>query len=100
MIDAPISPDILEETLKRNQDTEIVTLLAERLNIDAEEALRIYYSSRLAEQINEGAYGIQYMDPVYLVEDLLENEPEVAARPMKNHEENMSCAWLWSHDTR
>lgn len=81
MIDAPISPDILEETLKRNQDTEIVTLLAERLNIDAEEALRIYYSSRLAEQINEGAYGIQYMDPVYLVEDLLENEPEVAARP-------------------
>ena len=75
MIDAPISPDILEETLKRNQDTE-------RLNIDAEEALRIYYSSRLAEQINEGAYGIQYMDPVYLVEDLLENEPEVAARPM------------------
>ena len=38
MIDAPISPDILEETLKRNQDTEIVTLLAERLNIDAEEA--------------------------------------------------------------
>ena len=65
MIDAPISPDILEETLKRNQDTEIVTLLAERLNIDAEEAL-----------------GIQYMDPVYLVEDLLENEPEVAARPM------------------
>ena len=60
MIDAPISPDILEETLKRNQDTEIVTLLAERLNIDAEEALRIYYSSRLAEQINEGAYGIQY----------------------------------------
>lgn len=48
MIDAPISPDILEETLKRNQDTEIVTLLAERLNIDAEEALRIYYSSRLA----------------------------------------------------
>ena len=76
MIDAPISPDILEETLKRNQDTEIVTLLAERLNIDAEEALR------LAEQINEGAYGIQYMDPVYLVEDLLENEPEVAARPM------------------
>ena len=81
MIDAPISPDILEETLKRNHDTEIVTLLAERLNIDAEEALRIYYSSRLAEQINEGAYGIQYRDPVYLVEDLLENEPEVAARP-------------------
>ena len=39
--------------------------------------LRIYYSSRLSEQINEGAYGIQYMDPAYLVEDLLENEPEV-----------------------
>ena len=68
MIDAPISPDILEETLKRNQDTEIVTLLAERLNIDAEEALRIYYSSRLAEQINEGAYGIQYLSLIHISE--------------------------------
>ncbi|WP_278981944.1 MULTISPECIES: hypothetical protein [Adlercreutzia] len=79
MIDAPMNAEVLEEMLKRNQDTEIVTLLAERLNVGTEEALRIYYSSRLSEQINEGAYGIQYMDPAYLVEDLLENEPEVAA---------------------
>ena len=77
MIDAPMNAEVLEEMLKRNQDTEIVTLLAERLDVGAEEALRIYYSSRLSEQINEGAYGIQSMAPAYLVEDLLENEPEV-----------------------
>lgn len=75
----PLSADVLEETLKRNQDTEIVTLLAEQLGVDAEEALAIYYSSRLSEQVNEGAYGIQYLDPAYLVEDLLENEPELFA---------------------
>ncbi|MEY8459945.1 hypothetical protein AALA69_02295 [Eggerthellaceae bacterium 24-137] len=79
MSSEPLSADVLEETLKRNQDTEIVTLLAEQLGVDAEEALAIYYSSRLSEQVNEGAYGIQYLDPAYLVEDLLENEPELFA---------------------
>ena len=100
MIDAPISPDILEETLKRNQDTEIVTLLAERLNIDAEEALRIYYSSRLAEQINEG----RLRHPVH--GSRLSRRRSTGKRAgscsslCKITRENMSCAWLWSHDTR
>ena len=37
MIDAPMNAEVLEEMLKRNQDTEIVTLLAERLDVGAEE---------------------------------------------------------------
>jgi hypothetical protein len=35
----------------------------------------IYYHSRLAEQIEEGKYGIENMDYKYLVQDLIENEP-------------------------
>ena len=56
--------------------------IRDSLNIDAEEALRIYYSSRLAEQINEGAYGIQYICLLYTstparVNDFLPQKPAV-----------------------
>ena len=37
----------------------------------------IYYSSKLASQIEEGKYGIENMDARYLAEDLIENEPEL-----------------------
>ncbi len=37
----------------------------------------VYYHSRLAKQIEQGAYGIENMDYKYLVQDLLENEPEL-----------------------
>ena len=34
----------------------------------------VYYSSKLAEQIANGSYGIENMDAKYLAEDLIENE--------------------------
>ena len=37
----------------------------------------IYYNSRLAKQIEQGAYGIENMDYKYLAQDLIENEPEL-----------------------
>ena len=37
----------------------------------------VYYNSRLSEQINDGVYGIDNMDYRYLVQDLIENEPEL-----------------------
>jgi hypothetical protein len=39
----------------------------------------IYYSSKLAVQIEEGRYGIDNLDPKYLAEDLIENESELFA---------------------
>ncbi len=40
-------------------------------------AVHIYYQSKLAKQIEQGAYGIENMDYKYLAEDLIENEPEL-----------------------
>ncbi len=40
-------------------------------------AFDIYYSSKLAEQISNGSYGIENMDAKYLAEDLIENEPDI-----------------------
>ena len=38
----------------------------------------IYYQSRLAKQIEQGAYGIENMDYKDLAEDLMENESELS----------------------
>lgn len=80
MIDAANECGSFGRNAKAQSDTEIVTLLAERLDVGAlRKPFAFIIRADLSEQINEGAYGIQYMDPAYLVEDLLENEPEVAA---------------------
>ena len=43
-------------------------------------AMDAYYRSRLATQIANGLYGIENLDYKYLVEDLVENEPELFAK--------------------
>jgi len=62
---------------KENLDHSIIVYLAERLNIDLASAMEIYYKSRLCNEIYEGKNDILYMDYHYLVEDLIENEPEL-----------------------
>ena len=58
-------------------EEDIIKELAIVKSIDNRVAMEIYYSSRLCEQINSGEYGIEYMDYRYLVNDLIENEPEL-----------------------
>ncbi len=62
---------------KQNLETSIIEYLAERKHIELRQAMHIYYQSRLAEQIEQGMYGIENMDYKYLAEDLIENEPEL-----------------------
>lgn len=80
MIDVEKSLSHLSELHLQHLETDIVEQLAARLNLDAEEALAIYYKSRLARQVAAGSYGIQNLDAAYLVDDLLENEPELFSR--------------------
>lgn len=67
----------LTEIYKQNLENDIILYLAKIKNIEIRKAFDIYYSSRLAIMIEEGAYGIDNMDAKYLVEDLIENEPEL-----------------------
>ena len=48
---------------------------AKKLSLRA--ATDVYYSSRLSGQIAQGLYGIDNLDYKYLVDDLIENEPEL-----------------------
>ena len=39
----------------------------------------IYYRSALSSQLENGVYGLDNLDSAYLVDDLVENEPELFA---------------------
>lgn len=67
----------LKHIYEQNLEESIIEQLAKEKKIDLREAMDIYYHSRLAKQIENGIYGIDNMDYKYLVQDLIENEPEL-----------------------
>ena len=67
----------LEEVYKQNLENDIISAISQMKRVDLRKAFDIYYSSKLAEQISDGSYGIENMDAKYLAEDLIENEPEL-----------------------
>ena len=72
-----IDKNQLEEFYKQNLENDIINAIVEMKGIDLRKAFDIYYSSRLAEQIENDSFGIENVDAKYLAEDLIENEPEL-----------------------
>jgi hypothetical protein len=66
--------ETLEDIYVQSLEIDLIEYLSERLQITNREAMSIYYSSKLCQQIHEGFYDIQYFDYKYLAEDLIENE--------------------------
>lgn len=61
----------------QNLEAHIINEIADRKQIDLRLAIDIYYSSKLAVQIEQRRYGIENLDAKYLAEDLIENEPDL-----------------------
>lgn len=59
---------------KQNLENDIIKEIARLKGIELRTAIDIYYSSKLASQIEAGDCGIENMDAKYLAEDLIENE--------------------------
>lgn len=72
-----IAPGVLRRECRRNQEEAIIALLAATKNLTLDKAMDIFYHSRLSEQISAGAFGIDNLSPAYLVQDLIENEPNL-----------------------
>lgn len=70
----------LTEIYKQNLENDIIKTLANLKHIELRKAFDVYYSSKLAEQIADGSYGIENMDAKYLAEDLIENEVELFSK--------------------
>ena len=67
------------DTYKERLEERIIAYLAEIGRITPDEAMDIYYRSRLSRQIDQGLFGIENMDYKYLANDLVENEPNLFA---------------------
>lgn len=63
----------IENIYREHLEEDIIFCLSEHHNIPVEDAMKIYYNSRLADRIHKGEYGIQYLDYTVLA-DILEQE--------------------------
>lgn len=59
-----------DNVLWRKQ-SHIIMMLAETLNIDAERALDLYYSTQTAQKLSDARYGLQLMSDQYILDDIL-----------------------------
>ena len=69
----------LEKVYQENLEERIISCLAQQRQITLESAMDIYYHSRLANKINQGAEGIQYLDYQVLTQILCETEKDLLA---------------------
>lgn len=72
-----IEKEKLDSAYKEMLEEKIINCLAETRKIPIRQAMDIYYRSELSQQIDDESYGIENMDYRYLVQDLIENEPEL-----------------------
>ena len=70
--------DVLEKVYQENLEERIIAYLAEQKGISLQKAMHIYYNSRLADRIQRGVEGIQYLDYKVLVQILCDTELNVS----------------------
>ena len=68
---------ILEKVYQENLEERLIAFLSEIKNISLENAMDIYYSSKLSDKIHRGFEGIQYLDHKVLAQILTETETEL-----------------------
>ena len=64
----------LDAFLKEHLEADVIACIAERGGVSASEAMDVYFSSRIAHAIEEGALGLQYLPADYLADEVLKVE--------------------------
>lgn len=62
----------MRDTVLWRKQSRIVMMLAEALQIDAERALDIFYSTKVYQQLSDPKYGLQLMSDDYILEELID----------------------------
>jgi hypothetical protein len=65
----------LSELHAINLERDIINILAERLKLPPQKAMELFYNSEIANLIANNTYGICYLSPQYLAEELLSTHP-------------------------
>lgn len=69
--------DALERVYQEGLEERIITYLSEQKGFSLEQAMNIYYNSKLADKIHRGSEGIQYLDYKVLAQILWDTEKEL-----------------------
>lgn len=61
----------MRDTVLWRKQSHIIMMLAEALQIDAERALDLFYSTNTYQQLSESKYGLQLMSDKYVLDNVL-----------------------------
>lgn len=61
----------MRDTVLWRKLSRLVIMLANALQIDAERALDIFYSTKVYQQLSDPKYGLQLMSDDYILEELI-----------------------------
>ena len=75
-----MTDELLEQIYQENLEERLIRYLAASRGLSLEEAMKAYYSSKLADKIHRGENGVQYLDYKILADILCETEPELLAK--------------------
>ena len=62
----------MRDTVLWRKQSRIVLLLAKTLQINAERALDIFYSTKVYQMLSDPKYGLQLMSDDYILEELIQ----------------------------
>ena len=69
--------EVLERVYQESLEERLIAYISEVNSISLEQAMKIYYSSKLANRIHNGENDIQYLDYKVLADILKTTEPEL-----------------------
>lgn len=61
----------MRDTVLWRKQSRIIMLLADALQIDAERALDLFYTTEVYSQLSDPRYGLQLMSDDYIMEELI-----------------------------
>ncbi len=72
-----MSEEALERFYQEGLEERLISNIAKEKGISLEDAMDIYYRSKLAQKIYDGKGGVQYLDYRVLTRLLFDTEPEL-----------------------
>ena len=62
----------MRDTVLWRKQSRIIMMLADKLQIDAERALALFYSTKVYQQLTDPKYGLQLMSDGYILEEIVD----------------------------
>ncbi len=62
----------MRDTVLWRKQSHIIMMLAEALQIDAERALDLFYSTKTYQQLSDSKYGLQLMSDQYILDNIMQ----------------------------